>query len=139
MGHIFAESDVDGDGEIDRHDFVRFMGVAVPSWSAAHAKEVFWKHTGALGKEVLDMPAVLYIAREFELFNGALQIPRFTSEDEVLSAGELELVWNAIANHRTYLDQGFVRKMTARWQKVHKAGGGSAITPNISRSASPTR
>ena len=80
------------------------------------------------------------IARRYELFNGALQIPQFTSEDEVLSAGastiircvsicwrrqatdvvvvvstgELELVWNAIANHRSYLDQGFVRKMTAR-------------------------
>ena len=27
------------------------------------------------------------IARRYELFNGALQIPQFTSEDEVLSAG----------------------------------------------------
>ena len=140
LGQVFAESDIDGDGEIDKDDFVRFMSVAVPSWSAGHAKDVFWKHTGALGKEVLDIAGVLQIARDYELFNGALQIPKFTSEDEVLSAGELELVWNAIANHRSYLDQGFVRKMTARWQKVYKMGGsGNSATPNISRSGSPMR
>jgi chromosome segregation ATPase len=134
LGQIFAETDIDGDGEIDKDDFVRFVASAVPQWSAGHAKDVFWKVTGALGKEVLDMDGVLMIAREYELFNGALQIPKFTSEDEVLSAGELELVWNAIANHRSYLDQGFVRKMTARWQKVYKMGGSTNAggTPKIS-------
>ena len=56
-------------------------------------------------------------------------------------------MWNAIANHRSYLDQGFVRKMTARtlpraqialvagaddtfvsagWQQVYSVAGGSA-------------
>ena len=32
------------------------------------------------------------IARRYELFNGALQIPQFTSEDEVLSAGASTIV-----------------------------------------------
>ena len=141
LAQIFAETDIDGDGEIDKDDFVRFVASAVPQWSVGHAKDVFWKVTGALGKEVLDMEGVLHIAREYQLFNGALQIPKFTSEDEVLSAGELELVWNAIANHRSYLDQGFVRKMTARWQKVYQIGGskGKAAATGKTRAVSPSR
>ena len=137
LAQIFAETDIDGDGEIDKDDFVRFVASAVPQWSVGHAKDVFWKVTAALGKEVLDMDGILHIAREYQLFNGALQIPKFTSEDEVLSAGELELVWNAIANHRSYLDQGFVRKMTARWQKVYKMGGSANAATG--RLASPAR
>eukprot|EP01052_Picozoa_sp_SAG31_P055783 SAG31_NODE_15601_length_747_cov_1.185185_1_plen_143_part_00 len=50
-------------------------------------------------------------------------IPRFNSEVEVLTAAELECVHNAIANHRAYLDPGFVRKVTARWQKVYNTAG----------------
>ena len=35
---------------------------------------------------------MMAIARRYELFNGALQIPQFTSEDEVLSAGASTIV-----------------------------------------------
>ena len=50
------------------------------------------KTTGPLGKEVLELDGVMAIARRYELFNGALQIPQFTSEDEVLSAGASTII-----------------------------------------------
>ena len=38
---MFAAADGDGDGEIDKDDFVRFIASVVPTWSADHAKDVF--------------------------------------------------------------------------------------------------
>ena len=41
LEQIFHEADGDGDGEIDKDDFVRFIASVVPTWSADHAKDVF--------------------------------------------------------------------------------------------------
>ena len=41
----------------------------------------------------------------------------------MLSPAELQAVWTAIANHKAHLDPGFVRKLSARWEKVYKIGG----------------
>ena len=46
----------------------------------------------------------------------------------MLSQTELECVYSSVANHRAYLDQSFVRKLTARWAKVYKAVGGAEKT-----------
>jgi len=54
------------------------------------------------------------------------QVPRFTSEDDVLSPAELEMVHTHMANHKAYLDAGFVRKVSGRWGKLYQNqhGGG---------------
>lgn len=81
---------------------------------------------------------------KYELFNSALQLPQFTSEEDLLSVGELELVRNAIANHRAYLDPSFIRKMTNRWEKIYSAaaagiggggGGGGGAQLHLDRAS----
>ena len=90
---MFAETaDIDGDGEIDKDDFLRLMHVTTPTWSEQQCKNVFWQTTSDAGKEVLDATDLLALSREYELFNSALQLPQFTSEEDLLSVGELELV-----------------------------------------------
>ena len=39
---------------------------------------------------------------------------------QVLSTAEVEMMWANMANHKAYLDQGFVRKLSARWSGLSK-------------------
>ena len=40
---MFAAADGDGDGEIDKDDFVNLMKLAVPGWTVGQSKDVFWR------------------------------------------------------------------------------------------------
>lgn len=120
---IFEVADGDGDGEIDKGDFCQVMKLAVPHWTVGQAKDMFWRLTGAGRYEVLTYEDIVVASDRHGFFNQKLLIPRFNSEVEVLSPTELECVHTAVANHRAYLDAGFVRKVTAMWQKVYKAVG----------------
>ena len=123
LATIFSEADGDGDGEIDKNDFVNFAKKAVPAWTTGQAKDVFWRATAPLGVEVLLLDDVMGLADGYAFFNAHLALPRFTSEEEVLSASEVEMMWANMANHKAYLDQGFVRKLASRWQAVAKNQG----------------
>ena len=43
LEQIFHEADGDGDGEIDKDDFVNLMKLAVPGWTVGQSKDVFWR------------------------------------------------------------------------------------------------
>ena len=120
LAAVFSQADGDGDGEIDKNDFVNFAKTAVPTWTTGQAKDVFWRATAPLGVEVLLLDDVMGLADTYAFFNAHLSLPRFTSEDEVLSASEVEMMWANMANHKAYLDQGFVRKLASRWESVAK-------------------
>lgn len=120
LAAVFSQADGDGDGEIDKNDFVNFAKTAVPTWTTGQAKDVFWRATAPLGVEVLLLDDVMGLADTYAFFNAHLALPRFTSEDEVLSASEVEMMWANMANHKAYLDQGFVRKLASRWESVAK-------------------
>ena len=123
LASVFSEADGDGDGEIDKDDFVNFAKKAVPAWTTGQARDVFWRATAPLGVEVLLLDDVMGLADTYSFFNAHLALPRFTSEEEVLSASEVEMMWANMANHKASLDQGFVRKLANRWQSVAKNHG----------------
>ena len=49
---------------------------------------------------------------------------------QVLSVTELDMVQTHVANHKAYLDQGFVRKVSSRWNQVYKNQRGGAAGGN---------
>ena len=93
LATVFSEADGDGDGEIDKNDFVNLAKNAVPGWTTGQAKDVFWRATAPLGIEVLTFDQVMSLADGYAFFNAHLALPRFTSEEEVLSASEVEMMW----------------------------------------------
>ena len=140
LAAVFSKADGDGDGEIDKNDFVNFAKTAIPTWTTGQAKDVFWRATAPLGVEVLLLDDVMGLADTYAFFNAHLALPRFTSEDEVLSASEVEMMWANMANHKAYLDQGFVRKLASRWESVAKNQGhhtvattGTGVQPQMPR------
>ena len=94
LATVFSEADGDGDGEIDKNDFVNLAKNAVPGWTTGQAKDVFWRATAPLGIEVLTFDQVMSLADGYAFFNAHLALPRFTSEEEVLSASEVEMMWS---------------------------------------------
>ena len=123
LASAFAEADGDGDGELDKGDFVKLAKIAVSAWTSGQAKDVFWRATAPLGVEVLTFDQIMTLADRYVFFNAHLSLPRFTSEEEVLSASEVEMMMANMANHKAYLDQGFVRKLAGRWTKIAENKG----------------
>lgn len=96
LAALFQECDVDGDGELDKDDFVRLARQAVPSWTTGQAKDVFWRTTVRFGKEVMNLDDLITLSDRYALFNQHIELPRVTSEDEVLSVADLEIMQSHI-------------------------------------------
>jgi hypothetical protein len=115
LAALFQECDGDGDGELDKDDFVRLARRAVPSWTAGQAKDVFWRTTVRFGKEVMCLDDLITLSDRFTLFNQHIELPRVTSEDEVLSPADLEIVQSHVVRRQACTNAALKCRGGAFW------------------------
>ena len=66
--------DGDGDGELDKDDFCKLMKHMVPVWTTGQAKDVFWRTTAPMGKEVLTLDDVVTMSDRNAFFNQSIEV-----------------------------------------------------------------